>query len=155
MKKRKVNEFRNIKRDIIISGIILGVFLIILGSYYLIFYPKECSDSTCFQDAKENCKRVYWVREDTQSWGYTILGGNNGDCKIQVQLIESKEGSLDATKLQGEEMICLVSKGDTLAPEKDLSRCTGILKESIQEIMIQRMHNYILENLGEIKEEFI
>ncbi len=153
--KKRVDKKKNVQNILIASGILV-LFVALLGTYYFVYQPKECKDANCFQDAKEKCKRVYWIREDTQSsWGYTILGGNNGDCSIQVQLIESKDGSLDTVKLQTKEMICKVSKGDTLAPEKDLSQCSGELKEGIQEIMIQRMHNYILENLGDIKEEFI
>jgi hypothetical protein len=39
-------------------------------------------------------------------------------------------------------------------PEDDISTCTGPLREELQELIIQRMHNYLIQNIGEIKEDF-
>jgi hypothetical protein len=39
------------------------------------------------------------------------------------------------------------------SPEDDLSRCTGQLKENLQEIIIQKLHAYVVENLGQISKE--
>lgn len=75
-------------------------------------------------------------------------------CKIEVKLLEVKQGTIDSEKLEGEKMLCTVLKADTRFPEKDISRCTGMLKEDMQDLIIQRMHNYLLENVGEIKQEF-
>ena len=65
-----------------------------------------------------------------------------------------KEGTIEADKLQGKKMVCTVQKGETQFPEKNIAQCTGELKEELQDIIIQRMHNYLLQNVGEIKEEF-
>ena len=51
-------------------------------------------------------------------------------------------------------MVCTVLKTDSQFPEKDISKCTGKLKEDLQDILIQRMHNYLLENVGEVQEAF-
>jgi hypothetical protein len=51
-------------------------------------------------------------------------------------------------------MSCYLYKGKIIDPKKDLTKCSGELKESIQDILIQKMHAYILENVGKISEEF-
>ena len=58
-------------------------------------------------------------------------------------------------RLQNKEMVCIVSKGNSQTIEEDVSKCSGVLKGELQDIIIQRMHNYLLENIGEIKEEFV
>ena len=84
-----------------------------------------------------------------------IEGNSKGDyCKIQVKLLEVKQGTIDSEILEGKKMTCLQLKGDTRFPEKDISSCTGKLKEELQDLIIQRMHNYLLENVGEIQESF-
>ena len=39
-------------------------------------------------------------------------------------------------------------------PEDDITKCSGPLREELQELIIQRMHNYLLKNIGEIREDF-
>jgi hypothetical protein len=147
-----------LKRRVGIALIILFVALILFSGYFLFYYPKLCEDTTgeCFVDAMDNCKSVSWIKEDEQaSWVYAIKGGGvNGACKVEVKLLKMKQGTIDSEKLQGKAMICNVLKGETRFPEKDISRCSGELKEELQDLIIQRMHNYLLENVGMIGEEF-
>jgi len=153
MKKRGANIN---KKRISISFIVLLVGLIIYSGYFLIYKPVECSDKTCFNDAMDNCKRISWIREDAQaSWLYRVNGNDKGDaCTVNVKLLKMKEGTIDSENLEGLEMDCVMPKTETQFPEKDISVCTGGLKEELQDIVIQRMHNYLLENLGAISEEF-
>ena len=104
----------------------------------------------------EKCSRYSWIKDDSQArWMYNINGADgNSRCNIDVTLVSLKQGGIDNEKLQGKSMICSVLKTEAENPEKDLVRCSGELKEGIQEIIIQRMHNYLLENFGEIKNEF-
>jgi len=51
-------------------------------------------------------------------------------------------------------MLCIIPKEEISFPEKDISRCTGLLKEEMQDLIIQRMHNYLLKNVGQISQEF-
>lgn len=150
------NDYDRQKKRVGIALVILIIALIIFTGYFLFFYERQCSDAQCFVNAMENCKPVSWIRADDQaSWLYIIKSNAKEDaCKIQVELLEVKQGTIDSEKLQGKKMICNIKKGDAKFPEKDLSKCTGILKEQIQDLIIQRMHNYLLENVGEIKQEF-
>jgi hypothetical protein len=38
-------------------------------------------------------------------------------------------------------------------PSSDLSKCSGKLKEGIQDVIIKKMYAYIYENIGKINEE--
>lgn len=144
------------KKRVGLALIILIIALIIFTGYFLFFYEKQCEDAGCFVDAMKNCRAVSWIRSDDQaSWLYEIKWGMAGDsCKIEVKLLEVKQGTIDSERLVGKEMLCTMQKGDTSFPEKDISRCTGLLKEELQDLIIQRMHNYLLKNVGQIKQEF-
>ncbi len=147
--------YGKLKTRVGIALIILIIALVIFSIYFLFFYAKPCDDNECFVDAMSSCKRVSLVREDSQSsWLYTIRGSKNNLCKVEVKLLKIKQGTIDSEDLQGKEMICLVPKANTQFPEKDISKCTGVLKEELQNIIIKRMHDYLLENVGEIKQEF-
>lgn len=150
------NEIEKSKKRVGIALVIVLIALIIYGGYFFVFYAKPCSDISCFSNAIKNCNRVSFVKEDLQaSWLYTIKGADNKDsCIVNVKLLKMKQGTIDSEKLQGEEMNCILNKGDTQFPEKEISQCSGKLKEEIQDIIIQRMHSYLLENVGEIKQEF-
>ena len=139
-----------------IALIILIIALITFSSYFLFFYARPVSTSEEFLDAMDSCKDVSWVREDAQaSWLYIIKSGEKGDsCNVEIRLLQIKEGTIESEKLQGKKMVCMVQKGETQFPEKDITSCTGKLKEELQDIIIQRMHSYLLQNVGEIREEF-
>ena len=138
----------------IIFCIVLGG--IILGLYFFGIDTKNCSDFSCFQESLRYCKRTEFIRDDAETvWKYNVLGNaqKKDACIIQVELLVIKKGTIDLEQLQNKKMDCVVMKSTTSLPEDDISSCTGILKEEIQEVMIQRMHNYLLQNLGQIQDE--
>ena len=145
-----------LKKRVGIALVILIIALIAFSVYFLFYFERACDNSTCFVDSMRSCKKVTWTRADEQAvWRYSIVGNAPGDaCEIEVTLVEMGEGTLESSVLQGNQMNCNMQKGDTQFPEKDISKCTGLLKENLQDIIIQRMHNYLLENIGEIKTEF-
>ena len=152
----KSQGYDKLQRRLGFSLIILIIALVGFSSYFLFFYSRPISTSQEFVDSMESCKRVSWVREDSQAtWAYTITGNAVGNaCDVKVQLLKMKEGTIDSERLQGKEMDCTILKDETRFPEKDISKCTGELKGELQDIIIQRMHNYLLKNVGDIKEEF-
>jgi len=150
---------KNLKKLYIALVILIFAVLVYLG-YFVFFAAKACKDLECFENAMLDCDKVWMIREDeSAAWRYEIQGsfGNSEDdvCSVKVDLLKIKKGEIKIEDLQGDSMICKVQKGSGIFPEEDMSRCNGVLKEELQEILIQRMHNYLLENLGEIKEEFV
>ncbi len=146
----------DIKKRILISIIILVIALIILLAYFLFFYTKQCKDETCYYNSIQNCKKVYFIRDDPQAvWQYRIMGNSANDaCKVEVQLLKLKQGTTENENLIGKQMICSVYKTSQDYPEKLISECTGPLKEEMQTVIINRMHTYLLKNIGRINEEF-
>lgn len=159
MKNQWLNEklnqkFFNDKKIIyLIVFFIIIAFLLFLGISY---FKKSCKDENCFFNALDKCDKVSWIREDSQAaWSYNIMGSpGKNTCEVEVSLVKLKQGTIDIEKLEGKKMTCVVDKGSRSYPEKILSKCTGILKEEMQEIIIQKMHNYIFNNIGEIQEGF-
>ena len=84
---------------------------------------------------------------------YKILGKEGNSCNVYVQLLQLKKGAVELTILENKDMICSLPFGVLQEPEKNLKNCHGRLKEEIQNIIIQRMHSQIVENLGKISEE--
>ena len=102
------------------------------------------------------CSRVSFIKEDSKaSWYYEIQGNIGKDsCIVKIKLLKMNSGDIDTVVLEGSEMKCIVNKGETIAPEENMKSCSGLLKEKLQEIIIDRMHSYLLQNLGDIKESF-
>ncbi len=153
------NNHKSLKRLYIALVILIFAVLVYLG-YFLFFATEACKDLECFQNAMLDCEKVWMIREDeSAAWRYEILGnsGSSEDdvCSVKVDLLKIKKGEIKIEDLQGNSMTCEVQKAGGIFPEEDMSKCSGVLKEELQEILIQRMHNYLLENIGEIEEEFI
>lgn len=151
MVKKEVKK----RNKIILSMVVVLIVLVIAFIYYFsYYYIGPCKDEMCFRDAVSNCRRVSWIKENDQAdWNYIILGHNDeSSCKTQVTLLRLNNGTTDLNKLQNEEMVCNFPKVSKDFPETDMSTCSGVLKEDLQDILIQRMHDYLMQNCGQIKE---
>lgn len=143
--------------EILKFSIIVVLFLIVLLSvYYFFLYTKTCQAEECFYKALVSCKKAKWINDAEEgTWLYIIKGASGQNCRVEVKLLLAKEGILDIGKIEGKNMDCYLPPEIVAGPEQDLARCTGPLKEGLQNLVIKRMHSYILENLGEISEEMI
>jgi hypothetical protein len=142
-----------LKRGQIIRIVIAVLLLAFVAAAFL--YTKKCENYSCFSTYLAKCNKASYVDNTQDSiWEYKIKGAEDGFCKVNVKLLRMKEGSTELTNLEQQEMVCYVYKGKIEDPKKDLTRCHGELKENIQDILIQKMHAYILDNVGKISEEF-
>lgn len=150
----KASEYIRYRKLIFLLIVVILLVVILALVWLLFFYEKKCTESVCFYNAMSECKRFSWIREDEKAaWLYTIIGNaKNDQCRIEVRLLRIKDGSMEIEKLQDKSMVCTVDKQETASPEKDMSKCTGTLKEELQEILIQRLHNYLVQNVGEVKQ---
>ncbi len=135
--------------------IIIFVFLAVLTFvYFILFYTRECENRDCFSNALLKCNKAVWVNDvEEATWAYTIKGISEESCEVEVKLLVVKKGGVEMESVQGESMTCYIPLNTFISPEQDLGRCNGVLKEKLQEMLIKRLHSYILENLGEIGEE--
>ena len=148
MKKGKIGK------KIIYSVLLILIIIAVALVGFFLDYTKNCQDQNCFDNAMNSCKKAYFIREDDKAaWSYDIKEKVDDKCAVEVTLLKLKKGNIDIEKLENKKMNCIVEKG-TQFPEEIIANCKGELKEELQDIIITRMHDYILKNLGEIKEEF-
>src|SRR3989338_1621073 len=144
-------------RRILLAIIILAVLL--LAVYLTFFYSKSCKDSSCFTQSLSKCQKASFINDaKAAAWHYSIKGiireESEKNCRIDVKMLQVKEGETELEILQGKSMSCYLPKGVVASPESDLSKCHGLLKEYILEkIIVKKMHTYILEHIGEVSEE--
>ncbi len=141
------------KQKVYIALIIIVVLAVIGAVYFGFFYKPNCSNYECWQKYMSRCSKATFVNDEPEaSWGYEIKGLEGKQCVIDVKLLLAKKGELGIEKLVGEEMTCYYPSGIAAYAEKDLTKCHGLLKEELQAIIINKLHAYILENLGQIQE---
>jgi len=139
-----------LKRGMLIT-ILLALAIVVL---IFIFYPKNCENLTCFNSALLDCKKAHFISTETDSvFEYRIIGKSGNTCRTDVTLLQLSSGEIEMKSLEGKSMSCFTSIGNTLKPNTNLDNCHGLLKEEMQNILIKRMHSYILSNLGEIGKE--
>jgi hypothetical protein len=147
MKKRWKIALFSFVLVIILAGIISSI-------YYLFVYINLCQTETCFAKAVTNCKKASYISDKEEMiTKYTIKGRGLSYCKVEVEILRIKKGETILSSLDGKSMECKITLNTYSSPENDLSLCSGLLKEKLQEIIIERMHKQLLENIGKINEE--
>lgn len=134
--------------------IILMLIVAIAAIYFTFFFAYKCDDIACFRSHQEKCSRTKFTNNlEDAAWFYHIKGKENGECKILVEVLQVKEGTPEKARLNGKSMECYLSLGSIASPEADLAKCHGELKEELQTLIINKLHAYVVENVGEIGEE--
>lgn len=144
-----------IKRDNWKAYLVIAIIILLMGAvYFTFFFYYSCEDLACFQSHQKACVKTNFIRdtEDT-TWKYTINGKEAQGCEINVEVLSIKTGKADKQNLEGKQMNCILPLESIVFPESDLARCTGELKEDMQNLIIQKLHAYIVDNLQEIDQE--
>ena len=144
------------KKRLIVLGVLLVLILIglIISGYYLYSNVNKCSSKECFYNSLSDCRKTTYISDTPETTiEYSILGISKGKCDVNVKMLQIKKGSAELSILEDKEMVCSLQLDLIVDPEKDLKNCHGVLKEEIQNVIIQRMHSQIVENLGKITEE--
>jgi len=152
MKKRWADLNKNEKRMVILVTI---TALIAICAIFLSFiFMEKCKNLACWEFKLEKCRRASYISDHEDiTWKYTIEGRNKQECRINVEIIQIKKGITQTEVLEGKSMDCYLPRGVIAPPEVDPNNCHGPLKEQMQELIIEKLHQYILENVGEINEE--
>lgn len=142
------------KSDWIALGVIGVILLIGFAVYFTFFFTYKCNDLACYQAHQAKCARTKFIKDGEDTiWEYIIKGETKDECKVYVKVLTIKQGSSDKKVLEGLSMNCYLPLESKINPESDLKKCHGELKEELQNLIIQKLHSYILDNLGEIGEE--
>ena len=138
-------------------SIILIVLVIIIWAIWKIFFSYTiCNDWNCFNFHLENCNRARFIGESNGLvFEYTIRSDSNNICKVNVELLQGELNNQDSIKLENQEMICSLPKGVVTTPESDIGNCHGLLKEGLQDLIIEKLYTYLVQNLGRINLEVL
>lgn len=138
----------------------LVAIIFFLFLFYLNF-ERDCKKNVeCFNKAAQVCKpaRVELEKEGNILL-YKILG-HKEKCEVSIQVLKMSEDTEEDVEkaFTGKEMICKFDVGqlreEDVTEIKDvLEYCSGPLKESMYEIMIQKLYNVVAQNMGGIISE--
>ena len=140
--------------------IILGVALalVIAGLIYFFVYTPKCDDIGCFKTKLWECKKAEFTSSgENATWHYRINGFSAGECDVYTKAVSLKIDAGTGAALNGKAMNCYIPKQmlGAFMPEEKLEYCHGMLKEEIQRLMIEKMHLYIVQNIGQINQTSI
>ena len=139
--------------------IVVIVIIAVVAVYVTFFYHPTCADIECWDSKLRECSRATYVNNPADvTWEYTILGkavdeNEEERCEVRVLAMDIKRGLKKTEILEGKEMVCYLPLGIVTAPEGNPNICQGRLKEEMQGLIIQKLHEYIVQNLGEIGED--
>ena len=133
------------------------LILFILG-YYTGYLRENCGrDATCFAENVEKCGASSFIDvKNNNIYQYVIWPGFLDQCHVRVTLERVSVGAPpEYLELEGKEMMCTISKDDLEATSLDnfdnfMDYCTGPLKEELYELIIKRMYENVVSQLGPI-----
>lgn len=146
--------FKN--KKVIFAVVLLAVLISLSYLYFAIFFAKEeCSTEDCFLENLKDCKKTSFssLQEDLV-WFYVIKGAQGESCKVLVKVTEIRTETSEKKSFEGKEMMCYIPKGIAIMPDSKIEYCHGILKEGIQDQIIEQMHLYIVQKISQIEKEF-
>ena len=139
------------KRFLILCLLVILVF----GFWALFFSYTECDSWECFNDNLKSCDRARFIGETNMIFEYVIEGGSDDECEVVVRLLRGELNNQDSIKLESQEMTCMLPKGIVMIPESDIGNCHGMLKEGLQDLVIRKLHTYLVQNLGKLNLEML
>lgn len=141
------------RKDRVIVTLLVVLAIVSAAAVYFTLRPVNCGNYECFQNHMANCARTSYVNEEPEaSWKYDIIRRDRKTCEIQVTLLQAKKGDLELENFKGHTMLCNYPIGVIAYPDKDMSLCHGLLKEDLQGLLIEKLHQYVIDNLDQIKE---
>jgi hypothetical protein len=145
------------KKEWVKSTFVIAVLiLLLLGIIYLLFvYKQSCKTQTCFGNALFKCsKAIYTKAEENATWFYSVEGASKNTCAVRVKVLELKADAETVKALKGKDMTCSIPKelSGAFMPEEKIEYCHGMLKEGLQDLIIQKLHLFIVQNIGQINQ---
>ncbi len=144
----KKKESRRFGWKLVIVLILLAVVLAV--TWFRFFSYKSCDSWNCFNENLKNCDRVKFVGGTDMIFEYTIKGSSDAGCEVDVELLVGELNNQDSIRLEHQTMSCVLPDGVVMIPESNIGRCHGMLKEGLQDLVIKKLHTYLVQNLGKI-----
>jgi len=149
-----VSRFR--KRDWAI--VFLLVLLLVITLFVGFVYTADCKDRDCLIKAMFECKKTYFESEQKNvTWQYTVKGLSDSNCVVSVKAVNVQLSPSLAKTIEGQAMNCNIPKSlaGSFLPESKLEYCHGLLKEALQDMIIEKMHLYIMQNIGQFNQSAV
>jgi len=136
---------------------VVFVVLVVLvwGVWFWFFSYAECGSWDCFNGYLAECERVRFVGGSDMIFEYVVKGSSDGDCEVDVKLLQGELNNQDSVRLEGQSMSCILPMEVVMLPESDIGKCHGLLKEGLQDLVIEKLHGYLVQNLGQINLELV
>lgn len=149
-----MTKLPNIRKKVTVSLIIASILfsivvLLLIYSSFIYFAP--CKDEACFFAHLKNCDRASYSKTSDYSVFYNIEGYNFNRCQVRVSIKDAQNNIGLEDIYKDTSMTCGLKFGLASYPEYNLESCTGMLKEGLQEVLINRLKVEIARNIGEIK----
>jgi len=151
-----------LKRSAQIVTLVVIISALFLGSYYTGLTREFCGkDQVCFEEKAATCSpaEVYISRENNV-YSYVMHPTLRNKCQITITFERAQEGTAQehVEFLEGKEMTCIIPKGDmrsldVIQMDQVMEYCHGPLKEGLYELIVKRMYEVVVANLGSIVEE--
>ena len=135
--------------------VLVVLAVLIWGVWALFFSYGSCKSWECFNVKLEDCNKVKFIGGEEMIFEYTIRGSSDGECEVGVQLLQGELNNQDSIKLEMHKMTCYLPEGVVMIPESDIGKCTGLLKEGLQDLVIKKLHTYLVQNLGKLNLEML
>jgi len=156
----KREEHRYFSWKWFVALVVLAV--LIWGVWAAFFSYATCDNWDCFNGKLEECGKVKFIGGDDMIFEYTIQGIDDGECEVGVQLLQGELNRQDSIKLEGHKMTCMLPEGVVMIPGgvvmipgSDIGERSGLLKEGLQDLLIKKMHTYLVQNLGQLNLEVL
>jgi hypothetical protein len=153
---------KNLKILSQISIILVFIAALFFIAHFSGFTREYCgTDTNCFSEKTKNCGSAeVYVSRETNLYYYKTTPSLSKNCNLKIEFKQAQEGALpEHTKLlEGKSMKCKVPKEelktlDVVELSNIIPYCSGPLKESLYELIIKRMYETIIVNLGDIAEK--
>ncbi len=135
----------------------LLIIIFITSILYYSSYEKDCgSDTLCFNQAALKCaKASITIPNNSTIFLYTIKGPEDSKCVVNVKVQDIINPTPETEIFIGKDMDCRIQK--EIITENFVSDlpsfmqyCSGPLKETMYEVIIQKLYGTVAQNLGEI-----
>ena len=133
------------------------VFIVVALVTFLYFWTEveACDSWECFNDNLKSCERTTFIGGDDMIFEYEILGEFNSHCQVDVKLLQANLGVQESLSLEDKAMVCDVPLGVVILPGSDIGSCHGLLKEALQDQIIEKLYSYVVSNVGQISLEVL
>ncbi len=130
---------------------LLIVIVLVVAIYFSFVFTPKCDNLACWEKKLAECGRAKYFNEPVDvRWEYKIKGSAGDKCEVEVEAVEIIRGLTKTQRLEEKSMTCYFPKGAVVVPENNVNLCTGPLKEEMQDLIIEKLHEYIVQNVGEI-----